>query len=354
MFLLETRRRAFLSIYAAEISMALFLGRPPRILSIYCDLEAPLDLTDDELSWSPPLLAEAIRSIEKGCPRRKPLYYILWLQAWARIGPRREEVLDLALGRHDQDYIVNRAAIIEAKMREDWVAMPDYVRSPIGSAESMRQLGLVDALWATMLKIDYTTNNLVLQRVVFQKTGSSPAKLISAAREILDDIKHIAHSHQIAHVAHTDYICFLIHGLSSASILAVELLKQEQSATYPTDPLLPRSRTIQDLAEFVATLKSVDRSNAAYPMCEQSHRAISHILDKILSHRPGERDTAQKVQPQNEEALSLKQGKGLERSVGMGDFAFSGNLAMDDAFLMPMTEDPVDWLTYLNTGASEF
>lgn len=353
LFLLETRRRAFLSTYAAEISMALFLGRPPRISSSYCDMQAPLELTDDELALPRAALEETIQNIHDGHKTQKSIHYILWLQAWARIGPHREEVLDLALRNHEQNDLVERARVIEERMRDDWLSMPDCVRAPIDSTDSMRQLGLVDALWTTMLKIDYTTNNLVLQRVVLQKTGSSAAKLISAAQEILNDIKHIAQSHQIAHAAQTDYICFLIHGLSSASILAVELLKQEQSSTYPAEPLLPRSRTIQDLAEFVATLKSVDRSNAAYPMCEQSHQAISHILDKILSHRPGESRPVPTTAQAHDERSAMD-GQDITALDGTGDFGFAGNLGLDDDFLMPMTEDPVDWLTYLNTGATEY
>jgi hypothetical protein len=316
-------------------------------------MQAPLELTDDELALPREALEETIQHMNDGYKTRKSIHYILWLQAWARIGPRREEVLDLALRHHEQNDLVERARIIEEKMRDDWLSMPDCVRAPIDNADSMRQLGLVDALWTTMLKIDYTTNDLVLQRVVFQKTGSSAAKLISAAQEILNDIKHIVHSHQIAHAAQTDYICFIIHGLSSASILAVELLKQEQSATYPTEPLLPRSRTIQDLAEFVATLKSVDRSNAAYPMCEQSHQAISHILDKILSHRPGESRPVETTTAADDESYAVA-SQDITAMGGLGDYGFSGNIGLGDDFLMPMTEDPVDWLTYLNTGATEY
>jgi hypothetical protein len=339
-FLQEIRRRLFLSIYAAEISMALFVGRPPRISSRYCDFEAPLALTDDQLALSASLLSAATLDIRGGSQSVKPLHQILRLQAWARIGPHREEVLDLALGKHDTAYLVERAIAIEQKMRDDWLSMPERIRSPFSDADRRRNLGIVEAIWTTILKIDYMATDLALQRVLLQKTRSGAARLVSVAQEILGDIKAIANSHEVVHAAQTDYMGFLTHGLSSAAVLAVELLKQERSAPYPLHPLLPRSQTIQEISEFLSVLKSVDQSNAAYPMCEQSHRAISHILDKILSKRPDER----------EHTAENRNSRGLcdERR---SDEAFSPLDGFDADYqaLMPLTEDSTDWLKYINT-----
>ncbi|KAH8171558.1 hypothetical protein LIA77_08325 [Sarocladium implicatum] len=359
LFLVELRRRTFLSIYAHEISMALFLGRPNRVSSSYCDLEQPLDLTDDELALPAPLLAKVIKDLQGGEAPSRNLQYILWLRAWTRIGPRREEVLDLALGHHDQDSIIRCAAAIEQRMQQDWLSMPLSILSAVSSDRNMRQLSLVDALFTTILKIDFSTNDLLLQRIVLQRTaGTTPAKLISAAHKILDDIRHIAHSHQIAHTAQTDYIYILISGLSSAAILAVELLKQEQRGVYDgEEPLLSRSRTVQDLAEFVTMLKTIDPANAAYPMCEQSHLAISQILDKVLSHRPGEGRSATQNSAAGHDgreqtaAMDQIEENGVDEA---GCLAFAEESGMDDPFSMPMTEDPEDWLTFLNTGAAGF
>lgn len=48
-FLAELRKRAFTVAYFQEIGLAVILGRPPRLSYRYCHMEAPLDLTDDQL-----------------------------------------------------------------------------------------------------------------------------------------------------------------------------------------------------------------------------------------------------------------------------------------------------------------
>lgn len=48
-FLAELRKRCFLCAYFQDISIASFLGRPPRLLYRYCTLDPPLDLTEEQL-----------------------------------------------------------------------------------------------------------------------------------------------------------------------------------------------------------------------------------------------------------------------------------------------------------------
>lgn len=48
-FLAELRKRAFLSAYYEEISIASFLGRPSRLSHRYCTVDPPLDLTETQL-----------------------------------------------------------------------------------------------------------------------------------------------------------------------------------------------------------------------------------------------------------------------------------------------------------------
>lgn len=48
-FLAEARKRAFMSAYYQEISIASILGRPPRLSYRYCTIDPPLDLTEKQL-----------------------------------------------------------------------------------------------------------------------------------------------------------------------------------------------------------------------------------------------------------------------------------------------------------------
>lgn len=78
-----------------------------------------------------------------------------------------------------------------------------------------------------------------------------------------------------------------VHGLPAAGVLAIELLKQEQSRIYSPD-LLPRSETIQDLSVFISALAAVPSGEGNFSICQQGHRALKKILDQVLapSHQP--------------------------------------------------------------------
>ncbi|KAK5000924.1 hypothetical protein LTR28_012949 [Elasticomyces elasticus] len=79
------------------------------------------------------------------------------------------------------------------------------------------------------------------------------------------------------------------HGLPCAGVLAIELLKQEQSHQH--DPILPRSETIQDLSVFISNLATVDPGEGIYAVCDQGRRALKRFLDKILSPGPSAAST---------------------------------------------------------------
>ena len=77
-----------------------------------------------------------------------------------------------------------------------------------------------------------------------------------------------------------------VHGLPAAGVLAIELLKQEQSRLYMPD-ILPRSETIQDLSVFISSLAAVGPGEGNYFICNQGRRALKRVMDQILSpHAP--------------------------------------------------------------------
>lgn len=95
------------------------------------------------------------------------------------------------------------------------------------------------------------------------------------------------HRHDIATMFKTSFSFIMSsHGLRSAAIVAIELLKQEMLPQYPERPLLPRSQTIQDLAIFASRLGSIQPTDGCYSVCEQGKRVITKILDRILSPGP--------------------------------------------------------------------
>lgn len=123
--------------------------------------------------------------------------------------------------------------------------------------------------------------------MLIRKTGATPEKLIETALDIFKDVLQITHRSDIATIFKTSFSFIMSsHGLRSAAIVAIELLKQEMLPQYPERPLLPRSQTIQDLAIFASRLGSVQPTDGCYSVCEQGKRVITKILDRILSPGP--------------------------------------------------------------------
>lgn len=76
-----------------------------------------------------------------------------------------------------------------------------------------------------------------------------------------------------------------LHGLPAAGVLAVEMLKQEQTKQYTPD-ILNRSETVQDLSVFISALAAVGPGEGNFSICDQGRRALKKVLDQILSPNP--------------------------------------------------------------------
>lgn len=225
---------------------------------------------------------------------------------------RREDVLDLALGHYTRDEVLARAKVIQEKHDAHWSSLPPFL-----SKRSTEPFDFTDpnmakplhALQIMVLRNGRRSNELLLQRgkhipilktaratnhtdtrnpaVLIRKTGATPEKLIATALDIFKDVLQITHRHDIATMFKTSFSFIMSsHGLRSAAIVAIELLKQEMLPQYPDRPLLPRSQTIQDLAIFASRLGSVQPTDGCYSVCEQGKRVITKILDRILSPDP--------------------------------------------------------------------
>lgn len=199
----------------------------------------------------------------------------------------REDVVDLALGSYSREEIIARAKSIQEKTVLHIDSLPTWLRrlytEPFELMER-RNLKPLQLVQIGALRTGSQAIDILLQRVLIRKTGASSERLTLAARRVFRDVLQITSRHDFASLFQASYNAYLYgHGLRSAAIVAVELLKQEMLPVYPTDPLLPRSETIQDLAIFAARLATVELSDVSSNLCKQGNRVISKILDRILS-----------------------------------------------------------------------
>ncbi|GAW18374.1 hypothetical protein ANO14919_078490 [Xylariales sp. No.14919] len=289
-FLEQIRTKIVAGAYSCDISINSYLGRPPRLPYRYCNIVPPLDIPDARLIAGEDEIARIIASLdENGFSTSGKTSSATFMKAWIGISPRREEVLDLALGRYSRDEILRRAEEIQKKSNEYWESLPLFIRSlendsyDYTEAVSHRKRPL-ETLLKISLRQGYRANELLLQRVLIRKTGASWDKLVEAASSIFEDILQVTGRHELSSILQSNISAMLaVSGLRSASVIAVELLRQEQLPNYPKNPLLPRSRTIQDLSVFAARLGDVDPSDGSFTVCDQGRKVITRILDKILS-----------------------------------------------------------------------
>lgn len=282
-FLAELHKRLRAMIYMAEISIATFLGRPPRLSHRYINLDPPLDLIDSHLfSEDPQVLVIAIAKLdEQGYNRDGEIRHVSWTRSSIGFMKRREDILELSLGNFTPEEVRQNAEIIQRKTEEHWATLPQVMfnlRDTLG----LETQNVIELHFQNVFRQGPQANSLLLHRVLMRKAGTGPAGLIHMAQIILSDVMRLYK--RVEMLAATSFIYFLaVHGLRSAVILAMELLKQERLPAYPNEPLLPRSKTIQDLCVFTANLRDLDSTFGDRELCESGRKLISRVLDTILS-----------------------------------------------------------------------
>ncbi|KAK9413264.1 putative Chitin synthase-domain-containing protein [Seiridium unicorne] len=287
-FLAELRKRFRATVYMDEINRAAFLGRPPRLSYRHWNLDPPLDLADPLVLAVPEQLAFTEAGLDPSWNSwnntPEGTRYFSLLSSQLDLAMRREEIMDLALGRYGREEMVCRADVIQQKIDELIASLPESTTSSGTKQVTAISAKKLDTLFDEMIYQSCHTSKLLLQRVLIRRAGIGPAGLVQAAQTTLRMFVTARQYQDLKPAVAAQYMNFFaLHGVRSAVILAIEFLKQEQLPVYPTEPLLPRSRTIQDLSVLVAKFSSFDPTLGLAPLYTQGREVISRILDKILS-----------------------------------------------------------------------
>ncbi|KAI0017804.1 hypothetical protein F4780DRAFT_772083 [Xylariomycetidae sp. FL0641] len=308
MWLAELRRRALAQVYSDDLSISVFLGRPPRFPRRYCrDLTPPLDIPEAQLlaeEHRDP--ADLLRLVDaNGDNRAGKVGRMTFVRLLIGFAPIREDTLELYLGEYGREEILQRTEACRRRSEAYWEGLPGFVKKFVtegdfeaaGPGPGQPKLAPWEAVLKVLIRQGLRANELLLQRVLVQRTGAGAEALVRTARLIIDDVLRIARRHDVAAQYQSIFGDLLAkQGLRSAAVLAVELLKQEQEQQQQQQnprnnhqakpPLLPRSRTIQDLAVLAALLGDVEPSDGAFGVCQQGRKYITRILDKILTPTP--------------------------------------------------------------------
>jgi hypothetical protein len=283
-FLMQQRRRIFATAYAHDKSISLFVGRPPRLSHRYCKLEMPLDLSSEELIMEGADLQNAIANLDaNGWNTKGALYRVTWSRVWFQYSRIREEVLEVSLGSDDAD-VEERIDEIWQKMVRLDASLPPFLRDCMDEHRDIdKAKPSILTLYAIIVHLGVMQTEFLLHRTQVNRLKTPTEALIPISRRMLKVVLMVQNRRDFFRDFQVDVACLMAEvGVSSAGVLAVELLKQEQSPQITQD-ILPRSDTIQDISVFISLLADVKTGDANHHICKQGRRALKSALDKILS-----------------------------------------------------------------------
>ncbi|KAF2764215.1 hypothetical protein EJ03DRAFT_34892 [Teratosphaeria nubilosa] len=299
-WLAELRKKIFISCYGRDKVVATFLGRPPRLSHRYCKMEEPLDLSDDELFLEGADLDAVLGDLDQnGWNTRGRLNRNTWLRVWFQHCRVREDILEIALGSEDDD-VTQRGEQIRQRLERLNSSYPEFMKitpeevmnqgdgsfgraSGLGFAKSEKHMRQVNAIFSICIHAGIAHTHFLLQRAMINRRKGDYKELIPISRRILSMVLLAQSRRDFFRDFQGDLIYLLtVHGLPNAGVLAIELLKQEQSRQYTLD-VLPRSETIQDLSVFISALAAVGPGEGNFSVCNQGRKSLKRVLDQILS-----------------------------------------------------------------------
>ncbi|KAJ4299507.1 hypothetical protein N0V90_004752 [Kalmusia sp. IMI 367209] len=288
-FIAELRKRLFVCAYENDKYSAIYNGRPPRLNRRYCMLQSPLDLTDAQLMSEGVELEIAMQSLDnQGWNSVGRVQRSTFARLFMQNSLIAEEILEISLGTLPQEEIIRRAAELEQRAIELQNSLPEFLRIDDQPFIELKRQP-IELLYMAYIRLDALSHHFLLQRTLIKKIGASNAKLVAISQEMFSFVVLLVNNLSVLRDFQLDIIQLLtMDGIPSASIIAMELLHQEQNPTSEsalTRPL-PRSSTIQDLSVFVGCLGTVKPFTNGSASCTRGRKFLKKILDTILDPAP--------------------------------------------------------------------
>ncbi|WPG97832.1 Hypothetical protein R9X50_00061300 [Acrodontium crateriforme] len=312
-WLVQLRKKIFVFAYTRDKMTATFFGRPPRLAYKYCNVSLPLDLSDDELLLEGAELQKAIDSLtldgwsttndpETGLSQsstRTRLFFAL-----SRV---REEILDIALRPLNALAYDNTTEImaqaekvrsslksIQERLRHFIGDMPEneYVRTELHSMVGLSNRGphrsqfsrSLDAYLPLLYRASGVHAEFLLARALVTRGLMDYKELASISKRLLELVLiGVGRKDDYRNMRSEMAYMYIIYGLPSAGVLAIELLKYTQSRNSPP---FSRSEVIQDISVFIAALGALDPRGGNYSVCNQGRLALRRLLDQTLNAPP--------------------------------------------------------------------
>ncbi|KAJ5582348.1 transcriptional regulator family: Fungal Specific TF [Penicillium sp. DV-2018c] len=256
----------------------------PLMNGRFCTLDAPLDLSDEDLVAGGDVLSKAISELNSaGWNTQGILHPVSPIRLRYQMSVIREETLEVVLGTREPHNLVQKSVEILEKSRAIWESAPDQLRYDRLVNDEYHD----GSLSVIYYYLDYLYTSFLLYRAVIKHTDTGQADLCDVSRRVLAIVIHMNtfRAPMIDLGRHFSWIV-LTYGVPSASVLLLELLRQSHEPGPHAVPL-PRAELVRNLSVFISFLSWVAApGHGNYHTCKQAEKKLSHILDQILDPQP--------------------------------------------------------------------
>ncbi|KAJ3543636.1 hypothetical protein NM208_g3469 [Fusarium decemcellulare] len=286
LFIVELRKACFARIYAADKSLAVFLGRPPRIVKDYCHFKLPKNLPgiwdDDQIltSGTHPLSPVDGGASSQIMHQREHINYVADTRCSALFASFKEEVLQLFRQRN----VLNQAESfcqLRERVAQQWHDLPGHFHLTSSLRDCNQGPFERDFLAGT--RLDYL-HILFLLGLAAQNTISEPdGSLLTVATKMLSIIVEVIILRDCLVNSGSCLVWKVAqYGLPAAGIVSLALLNPVNSSTISHI----RPKMIQDLSVLVAEITTgawIQAGEPNFALFSRATQTIQSLLDSLLS-----------------------------------------------------------------------
>ncbi|KAL6856629.1 hypothetical protein J3F83DRAFT_752239 [Trichoderma novae-zelandiae] len=288
LFVAELRRSCFARIYAADKSLAIFLGRPPRIMKEFCYFQLPTKFTsvweDSGRVGKPsnsPLSSPMLTGGDvEGRNNEQVLNYTSDTFCSALFAVIKEEILQLFRKRHvfSETGIIND---LRLKIDQQWQDLPPHYRLTTSLKDC--PLGPFARDFLAGARLEYLHTHFLLGFLSQRKVAEPDEALLRTASEMLSIVvETIILRDRMANSGTCLIWKVAQYGLPAAGIISLALL----NSTAPDSRQFSRSKMIQALSVLVAeiTIGSwIQPGEPNFALFSQATRTIQSLLDSLTA-----------------------------------------------------------------------
>ncbi|KAJ5383022.1 transcriptional regulator family: Fungal Specific TF [Penicillium concentricum] len=282
-FLVEVRKRIFSRLYSIDISLATFLGRPPRMSKKFCCINLPLDIDEKCYSMSGPTLDRELERLDQAGWNSQGHIRASAVMRWSTITAMiREETLELLLGGNISN-MQRRIIDLHHEINEAWENLPSFLRVSYHELwDSQRPRTEMECLH--MVRILYLQSAFLIEWAAWRH-GIQQSSLFRSALDLICSVNDaLIRRDQLPNLGFISLAWRVAScALPAAGALALYLLQPSSRCRYKDLDPPSRRRVIENLSVLIAHMDILHSPNDGnFKLFSQAKRSLQSVVDMLL------------------------------------------------------------------------